>query len=91
MKSSHFQFCFFVAADLTFLQSGKLQVLDLRTWTWSKVEVKSGVESLESPSPLPVPPCAGHSLVSVELVSYFVDVDCNDFCTCYSMLSFSCL
>lgn len=40
-----------------------LQVLDLRTWTWSKVEVKSGVESLESPSPLPVPPCAGHSLI----------------------------
>ncbi|KAI8548001.1 hypothetical protein RHMOL_Rhmol07G0238300 [Rhododendron molle] len=40
-----------------------LQVLDLRSFTWSRVEVKSGAESLESPSPLPVPPCAGHSLI----------------------------
>ncbi|KAL6964773.1 acyl-CoA-binding domain-containing protein 4 [Sarracenia purpurea var. burkii] len=40
-----------------------LQVLDLRSWTWSRVEVKSGIESLESPSPIPVPPCAGHSLI----------------------------
>ncbi|KAL6990627.1 acyl-CoA-binding domain-containing protein 4 [Sarracenia purpurea var. burkii] len=39
-----------------------LQVLDLRSWTWSRVEVKSGIESLESPSPIPVPPRAGHSL-----------------------------
>ncbi|XP_059652424.1 acyl-CoA-binding domain-containing protein 4-like [Cornus florida] len=40
-----------------------LQVLDLRSWTWSKVEVKSGADSLESPSPVPIPPCAGHSLI----------------------------
>ncbi|GFZ02978.1 acyl-CoA binding protein 4 [Actinidia rufa] len=40
-----------------------LQVLDLRSWTWSRIEVKSGVDSLESPSPVPVPPCAGHSLI----------------------------
>ncbi|XP_058222075.1 acyl-CoA-binding domain-containing protein 4-like [Rhododendron vialii] len=40
-----------------------LQVLDLRSFTWSRVEVKSGAESLESPSSLPVPPCAGHSLI----------------------------
>ncbi|KAM7481517.1 hypothetical protein LguiB_006100 [Lonicera macranthoides] len=36
-----------------------LQVLDLRSWTWSKVEVKAG----ESASPVTVPPCAGHSLI----------------------------
>ncbi|GFY91934.1 acyl-CoA binding protein 4 [Actinidia rufa] len=41
-----------------------MDVLDLRSWTWSRIEVKSGVDSLESPSPVPVPPCAGHSLVS---------------------------
>ncbi|KAA8545143.1 hypothetical protein F0562_019968 [Nyssa sinensis] len=40
-----------------------LQVLDLRSWTWSKVEVKAGGESLELPSPVPVAPCAGHSLL----------------------------
>ncbi|CAM8925375.1 unnamed protein product [Rhodiola kirilowii] len=41
-----------------------LQVLDLRSWTWSKVEVKSTVDSSDpSSSPAPVPPCAGHSLV----------------------------
>ncbi|KAF7137535.1 hypothetical protein RHSIM_Rhsim07G0183300 [Rhododendron simsii] len=40
-----------------------LQVLDLRSFTWSRVEVKSGAESLESPSPSLVPPCAGHSLI----------------------------
>ncbi|KAM7478205.1 hypothetical protein LguiA_026418 [Lonicera macranthoides] len=36
-----------------------LQVLDLRSWMWSKVEVKAG----ESASPVTVPPCAGHSLI----------------------------
>ncbi|KAJ9681918.1 hypothetical protein PVL29_018011 [Vitis rotundifolia] len=43
-----------------------LQVLDLRSWTWSKVEVKAGTESLESPSTVPLPPCAGHSLIQWE-------------------------
>lgn len=38
-----------------------LQVLDLRSWTWSKVEVKAG-ETQES-SPVTVPPCAGHTLI----------------------------
>ena len=45
-----------------------MQVLDLRSWTWSKVEVKSGTESLESPSTVPLPPCAGHSLVSIRFL-----------------------
>ncbi|KAL7235204.1 hypothetical protein ACSBR1_018652 [Camellia fascicularis] len=40
-----------------------LQVLDLRSWTWSRVEIKAAADSLESPSLEPVPPCAGHSLI----------------------------
>ncbi|CAL5400569.1 unnamed protein product [Camellia sinensis] len=40
-----------------------LQVLDLRSWTWSRIEVKAETVSLESPSPVPMPPCAGHSLI----------------------------
>lgn len=52
-----------------------MQVLDLRSWTWSKVEVKSETESLESPSTVPLPPCAGHSLVSVVFyIFYFPDI-----------------
>ncbi|KAK3023477.1 hypothetical protein RJ639_044857 [Escallonia herrerae] len=44
-----------------------LQALDLRSWTWSKIEVRAGAEALESSSPVTAPPCAGHSLVSVEM------------------------
>ncbi|XP_047341084.1 acyl-CoA-binding domain-containing protein 4-like [Impatiens glandulifera] len=40
-----------------------LQVWDLRTWNWSKIELKAGDESMESSSPVSMPPCAGHSLV----------------------------
>ncbi|GAB2228960.1 hypothetical protein Droror1_Dr00023094 [Drosera rotundifolia] len=43
-----------------------LQVLDLRTWIWSKVEVKTGTESQESTSPVPSIPCAGHTLIPWE-------------------------
>ncbi|XP_061348425.1 acyl-CoA-binding domain-containing protein 4-like isoform X2 [Gastrolobium bilobum] len=35
-----------------------LHVLDLRSWTWSKIEAKAGVES-----PITSTPCAGHSLI----------------------------
>lgn len=42
-----------------------MQVLDLRSWTWSKVEVKAGENSSESPSPVAITPCAGHTLVSI--------------------------
>ncbi|KAK7397194.1 hypothetical protein VNO78_18361 [Psophocarpus tetragonolobus] len=35
-----------------------LQVLDLRSWTWSKIEAKTGVEY-----PTTLIPCAGHSLI----------------------------
>lgn len=38
-----------------------LQTLDLRNWTWSKVEVKANTEA-----PVTVTPCAGHSLIPWE-------------------------
>ncbi|GMH13152.1 hypothetical protein Nepgr_014993 [Nepenthes gracilis] len=41
-----------------------LQVLDLRTWTWSKVEVNGGAESHESSLRVPLIHCAGHTLIS---------------------------
>lgn len=37
-----------------------LQALDLKTWTWSKIEVKSGSDT----SSVGVTPCAGHSLIA---------------------------
>ncbi|KAJ8443548.1 hypothetical protein Cgig2_017031 [Carnegiea gigantea] len=40
-----------------------LQVLDLRRWTWSRAEVKAGVETDESKSSVPPIPCAGHVLI----------------------------
>ncbi|KAL5712975.1 acyl-CoA-binding domain-containing protein 4 [Ranunculus cassubicifolius] len=43
-----------------------LQVLDLRSLTWSRVEVKVGTESADSSSPAPLVPCAGHSLIAWE-------------------------
>ncbi|XP_050280785.1 acyl-CoA-binding domain-containing protein 4-like [Quercus robur] len=49
-----------------------IHVLDLRSWTWSKIEAKSGAESLESPSPVTFAPCAGHSLVSKEQFYVFI-------------------
>ncbi|KAI3786792.1 hypothetical protein L1987_40767 [Smallanthus sonchifolius] len=38
-----------------------LQTLDLRNWTWSKVEIKANSED-----PVRVSPCAGHSLIPWE-------------------------
>ncbi|XVF31358.1 hypothetical protein REPUB_Repub16aG0138900 [Reevesia pubescens] len=43
-----------------------LHVLDLRSWTWSKVDAKIGPKSVESPSPVNIAPCAGHSLIPWE-------------------------
>ncbi|CAN6715070.1 unnamed protein product [Malus baccata var. baccata] len=40
-----------------------LHVLDLRSWSWSKIDAKSVAESAEAPSPVTVIPCAGHSLI----------------------------
>ncbi|KAM1038746.1 hypothetical protein ACFX13_034114 [Malus domestica] len=43
-----------------------LHVLDLRSWSWSKIEAKSVAESVEAASPVTVTPCAGHSLIPWE-------------------------
>ncbi|EOA30036.1 hypothetical protein CARUB_v10013146mg [Capsella rubella] len=42
---------------------GDLHVLDLKTWTWSRVETKVATESQETSTPTLLAPCAGHSLV----------------------------
>ncbi|RDX86126.1 Acyl-CoA-binding domain-containing protein 4 [Mucuna pruriens] len=42
-----------------------LHVLDLRSWTWSKIEAKV-VESTDSSSSVTLTPCAGHSLIPWE-------------------------
>ncbi|KAJ0980678.1 hypothetical protein J5N97_008933 [Dioscorea zingiberensis] len=41
-----------------------LQVLDLKTLTWSKIEATTTTGSPDSSTSLPVAPCAGHSLIS---------------------------
>ncbi|KAK9113658.1 hypothetical protein Syun_020455 [Stephania yunnanensis] len=46
------------------LQNRIEDVLDLRTLTWSRVEAKAAVDSVESSSPVPLVACAGHSLIS---------------------------
>lgn len=43
-----------------------LHVLDLRSWAWSKVDAKAAPVSSESPTPVTVAPCAGHSLIPWE-------------------------
>ncbi|GLT50456.1 hypothetical protein SLA2020_239420 [Shorea laevis] len=43
-----------------------LHILDLRSWTWSKLDVKAAPVSSESSSPAAVAPCAGHSLIPWE-------------------------
>ncbi|XP_021742539.1 acyl-CoA-binding domain-containing protein 4-like [Chenopodium quinoa] len=43
-----------------------LQVLDMRAWTWSRVEVKKGAETTEVESCIPSIPCAGHTLITWE-------------------------
>ncbi|KAL5996045.1 acyl-CoA-binding domain-containing protein 4 [Asimina triloba] len=40
-----------------------LQVLDLRSLTWSKLDVKAATQLSESSSPATLAPCAGHSLI----------------------------
>ncbi|KAF5739863.1 putative acyl-CoA binding protein [Tripterygium wilfordii] len=41
-----------------------LHVLDLRSWTWSKIDAKIAAE--ESSSPASLTPCAGHALIPWE-------------------------
>ncbi|CAH2044533.1 unnamed protein product [Thlaspi arvense] len=42
---------------------GDLHVLDLKNWTWSRVETKVVTESHETSSPATLTHCAGHSLI----------------------------
>ncbi|KAJ6995962.1 hypothetical protein NC653_012751 [Populus alba x Populus x berolinensis] len=42
-----------------------LHVLDLRSWSWYKVNFKAENEPQEGQSPAKLTPCAGHSLVSI--------------------------
>ncbi|KAL3516071.1 hypothetical protein ACH5RR_022973 [Cinchona calisaya] len=39
-----------------------LQILDLKSWIWTKIEVKAGAET----SPATASPCAGHTLIAWE-------------------------
>ncbi|KAK9092706.1 hypothetical protein Syun_027617 [Stephania yunnanensis] len=50
-----------------------LRVLDLSTLTWSRVEAKAAVDSVESSSPVPLAACAGHSLVHLQTIQ-FIDI-----------------
>ncbi|XP_061338002.1 acyl-CoA-binding domain-containing protein 4 isoform X1 [Gastrolobium bilobum] len=43
-----------------------LHVLDLRTWTWLKIDAKVVVEPTDSSSSVTLSPCAGHSLIPWE-------------------------
>ncbi|KAI4349963.1 hypothetical protein L6164_010500 [Bauhinia variegata] len=43
-----------------------LHVLDLRSWSWTKIEANAGTESIDSLSPVTQTPCAGHSLIAWE-------------------------
>ncbi|KAI9084784.1 hypothetical protein K1719_033190 [Acacia pycnantha] len=43
-----------------------LHVLDLRSWTWSKIEAKARADLTESTPPVKLTPCAGHSLIPWE-------------------------
>ncbi|VYS56390.1 unnamed protein product [Arabidopsis thaliana] len=43
---------------------GDLHVLDLKSWTWSRVETKVATESQETSTPTLLAPCAGHSLIA---------------------------
>lgn len=52
-----------------------MQVLDLRSWTWSKIEAKVGADSTESTPPAKLTPCAGHSLVCVENSLLFLNLN----------------
>ncbi|CAH2055027.1 unnamed protein product [Thlaspi arvense] len=42
---------------------GDLHVLDLKNWTWSRVETKVATEPQETSNPTLLSPCAGHSLI----------------------------
>ncbi|CAE5966220.1 unnamed protein product [Arabidopsis arenosa] len=43
---------------------GDLHVLDLKNWTWSRVETKVATDEQETSTPTLLAPCAGHSLIA---------------------------
>ncbi|XP_020887907.1 acyl-CoA-binding domain-containing protein 4 isoform X2 [Arabidopsis lyrata subsp. lyrata] len=43
---------------------GDLHVLDLKNWTWSRVETKVATDAQETSTPTLLAPCAGHSLIA---------------------------
>lgn len=43
-----------------------LQALDLRAWTWSRVDVRTSVQTSEQQAPVSSIPCAGHALIPWE-------------------------
>ncbi|KAG7580790.1 Acyl-CoA-binding protein ACBP [Arabidopsis suecica] len=43
---------------------GDLLVLDLKNWTWSRVETKVATDAQETSTPTLLAPCAGHSLIA---------------------------
>ncbi|XP_039021792.1 acyl-CoA-binding domain-containing protein 4-like isoform X1 [Hibiscus syriacus] len=45
---------------------GDLHVLDLRNWTWSKIDAMIEPKSVELSYPVNIAPCAGHSLIPWE-------------------------
>ena len=49
----------------------EIQVLDLKNWTWSRVETKVVTESQETSSPATLTHCAGHSLVCILTIFFF--------------------
>ncbi|KAK9168969.1 hypothetical protein Syun_001109 [Stephania yunnanensis] len=50
------------------------KVLDLRTLTWSRVEAKAAVDSVEPSSLVPLAACAGHSLVHLRTIRYHGEI-----------------
>ncbi|CAL9219700.1 unnamed protein product [Arabidopsis halleri] len=43
---------------------GDLHVLDLKNWSWSRVETKVATDAQETSTPTLLAPCAGHSLIA---------------------------
>lgn len=54
----------YMLSTLNYMET--IQVLDLRSWTWSKIEAKVADESTDSSSSVTLTPCAGHTLVCIE-------------------------
>lgn len=67
-----------------------IQVLDLKNWTWSRVETKVATESQETSTQTLLAPCAGHSLVSFFLLAKLLCNKVDYSYTLYLLLFFVC-